>query len=58
MSEQMKKQIIKAHIYGHSVEEIAECECITVSEVEEALADTKLIEETKSFMLEMGWMQG
>lgn len=58
MSEQMKKQIIKAHIYGVDEKLIAEAEGITVSEVREALSDKALIEETKAFMLEMGWMQG
>lgn len=57
MSEEMKKQIIKAHIYGHDEKEIAEAECITISEVREALADTELIEETKQYMTESGWLQ-
>lgn len=58
MSEQMKKQIIKAHIYGYSEKEIAEAEGVAVSEVREALADTELIEDTKNYMIESGWLQG
>ena len=57
MSEEMKKQIIKAHIYGHDEKEIAEAECITISEVREALQDKAYIEETKAFMSEMGWLE-
>lgn len=57
MSEEMKKQIIKAHIYGHDEKEIADVMDITVSEVREALQDKVYIEETKAFMSEMGWLE-
>ena len=57
MSEEMKKQIIKAHIYGYDEKKIAEAECITISEVREALTDTELIEKTKQYMTESGWLQ-
>lgn len=57
MSEQMKQEIMKAHIYGLSEKEISEANGITVSEVREALADKEAIEDKRKFMLESGWMQ-
>ena len=57
MSEEFKKQIIKAHIYGYTDLQIAQYEGITVSEVRSALQDKALIEETKTFMKESGWLE-
>lgn len=57
MSEQMKQEIMKAHIYGLSEKEISEANGITVSEVREALADKEAIEDKRKFILESGWMQ-
>lgn len=57
MSEQMKQEIMKAHIYGLSEKAISEANGITVSEVREALADKEAIEDKRNFMLESGWMQ-
>lgn len=57
MSEQMKQEIMKAHIYGLSEKEISEANGITVSEVREALADKEAIEEKCKFMMESGWLQ-
>lgn len=57
MSEQMKQEIMKAHIYGLSEKEISEANGITVSEVREALADKEAIEEKRKFMMESGWLQ-
>lgn len=57
MSEEIKKEIIKAHIYGLTNAEIAECNGITVDEVSEALKDTALIEEKQAYMKESGWIE-
>lgn len=57
MSEQMKQEIMKAHIYGLSEKAISEANGITVSEVREALADKEAIEDKRKFILESGWMQ-
>lgn len=57
MSEQMKQEIMKAHIYGLDEKLIAEANEITVSEVREALSDKEAIEEKRKFMVESGWIQ-
>jgi DNA-directed RNA polymerase specialized sigma24 family protein len=57
MSEEFKKQIIKAHIYGYTDLQIAQNEGITVSEVRSALQDKALIDETRAFMKESGWLE-
>lgn len=57
MSEQMKQEIMKAHIYGLDEKLIAEANGITVSEVREALADKEAVEDKRNFMLESGWIQ-
>lgn len=57
MSDEMKQEIMKAHIYGLSEKEIAEANGLTVSEIREALADTAAIEEKRAFMKEQGWFE-
>ena len=56
MSDEMRKEIIKAHIYGLSNAEIADANGVTIEEVDKVLKDTEAIEQKRKFMLESGWM--
>lgn len=53
---EIKNEIIKAHIYGHSVEEIETVMQISANVIAEALNDTKAVEEKRKDMKEMGWI--
>ena len=56
LNNEIKSEIIKAHIYGHSVEEIETVMQISANVIAEALNDTKAIEEKRKDMQEMGWI--
>ncbi len=56
LNNEIKNEIIKAHIYGHSVEEIETVMQISANVIAEALNDTKAVEEKRKDMKEMGWI--
>lgn len=56
INEEVKSEIIKAYIYGHSVEEIESVMQISANVIAETLNDTKAIEEKKKDMKESGWI--
>lgn len=56
INNEIKNEIIKAHIYGHSVEEIETVMQISANVIAEALNDTKAVEEKRKDMKEMGWI--
>lgn len=56
LNDEVKNEIIKAHIYGHSVEEIETVMQISANVIAEALNDIKAIEEKKKAMKESGWI--
>lgn len=56
INNEVKSEIIKAHIYGHSIEEIETVMQISASVIKEALNDTKAVEEKKRAMHESGWI--
>ena len=49
INNEVKSEIIKAHIYGHSIEEIETVMQISASVIKEALNDTKAVEEKPRF---------
>lgn len=56
INNEVKSEIIKAHIYGRSIEEIETVMQISASVIKEALNDTKAVEEKKKAMHESGWI--
>lgn len=52
MNEEVKNEIIKAHIYGYSDAEIMQAMGVGEKEVAQALSDTKTIEEKTKYMKE------
>lgn len=57
MSDEMKNEILKAHIYGLSNIDIAIANGITVEEVEEVLSDTTAVTQKRNFLKESGWIE-
>lgn len=56
MNNELKNEIIKAHIYGETNINIAIANGITVEEVEESLSDTEAIEIKREQLKESGWL--
>ncbi len=56
LNNEIKNEIIKAHIYGHSVEKIETVMQISANVIAEALNDTKAVEKKRKDMKEMGWI--
>lgn len=56
INNEVKSEIIKAHIYGHSVEKIENVMQISANVIAEALNDTKAVEEKRKAMQESGWI--
>lgn len=56
INNEVKSEIIKAHIYGHSIEEIETVMQISANVIAEALNDTKAVEKKRKDMKEMGWV--
>lgn len=56
LNDEIKSEIIKAHIYGHSVEEIGSVMQIGANVIAEALNDTQTVEEKEKAMKESGWI--
>ena len=57
MTDDVKNEIIKAHIYGYSVTDIMEAMGIQREAVEEALAGKEAIAQKTTYMRESGWIE-
>ncbi len=54
MTEAMKKECIRAHVYGVSDSDIAERTGLPATEVAQALTDTDAIDEERQYLREQG----
>lgn len=56
MTGEKRNEIIKAHIYGNNVANIAKLEDVSIEEVEEILSDTTAIENMIDYLRREGYI--